>query len=48
LQEETDVSGTISVPIIRTLMKVTEMFPEMSVSSCNQLTPLCAREDFIE
>jgi hypothetical protein len=25
-----------------------EMVPEMSVSSCNQLTRLCAREDFIE
>jgi hypothetical protein len=29
---------------IRTLM----MVPETSVSSCNQLTRLCAREDFIE
>jgi hypothetical protein len=34
LQEETDVSGTISVP-------------ETSVSFWNQLTPLCAQEDFI-
>jgi hypothetical protein len=33
---------------IRTLMMGTEMIPETSVSSCNQLTQLCAREDFIE
>jgi hypothetical protein len=29
---------------IRTLMMGTQMVPEMSVSSCNQLTRLCARE----
>jgi hypothetical protein len=27
---------------------VTEIVPETSVSNCNQLTRLCAREDFIE
>jgi hypothetical protein len=32
----------------RTLIMGTEMVPETSVSSCNQLTPLCALEDFIE
>jgi hypothetical protein len=62
LQEETDVSEIISVPIIRVLMLLdfieyrhirnlmmgTEMVPETSVYSCNQLTRLCAREDFIE
>jgi hypothetical protein len=32
----------------RTLMMGTEMAPETSVSSCNQLTRLIAREDFIE
>jgi hypothetical protein len=26
----------------------TEIVPETSVSTCNQLTRLCAREDFIE
>jgi hypothetical protein len=29
-------------------MMGTEVVPETSVSSCNQLTWLCAREDFIE
>jgi hypothetical protein len=29
-------------------MMGTEMVPETSVSSCNQLMWLCAREDFIE
>jgi hypothetical protein len=33
---------------MRTLMMGAEMVPETSVSSCNQLTRLCAREDFIE
>jgi hypothetical protein len=33
---------------IRNLMMGKEMVAEMSVSSCNQLTRLCAREDFIE
>jgi hypothetical protein len=47
LREETDVSGTISVPIIRVVMWA-EIVPETSVSSFNQLTRLCAREDFIE
>jgi hypothetical protein len=28
-------------------MMGTEIVPETSVSSCNQLTRLCAREDFI-
>jgi hypothetical protein len=67
LQVETDVSGTVSVPIIwvlstahgqeregtlgasshiTTLMMGTEIIPETSVSTCNQLTRLCAREDF--
>jgi hypothetical protein len=76
LQVETDVSGTIFVPIIRidvttltmgteivdvttltmgteivdvtTLMMGTEIVPETSVYTCNQLTRLCAREDFTE
>jgi hypothetical protein len=38
LQQETDVSGTISVPMMGTEI----------ISSCNQLAQLCAREDFIE
>jgi hypothetical protein len=29
-------------------MMGTEVVPETSVSSCNQFTRLCAREDFIE
>jgi hypothetical protein len=29
-------------------MMGTEIVPETSVSSCNQLTRLCAREDFTE
>jgi hypothetical protein len=29
-------------------MMGTEIVPETSVSTCNQLTRLCAREDFIE
>jgi hypothetical protein len=33
---------------ITTLMMGTEIVPETSVSTCNQLTRLCAREDFIE
>jgi hypothetical protein len=48
LQEKTDVMGTISVPTIRVLMMGTDMVPETSDSSCNQLTRLCAQEDFIE
>jgi hypothetical protein len=32
---------------ITTLMMGTEIVPETSVSTCNQLTRLCAREDFI-
>jgi hypothetical protein len=48
LQEETDVSGTISDPIITVMMMGTEMVPETSVSSCNQLARLCGLEDFIE
>jgi hypothetical protein len=31
-----------------TLMMGTDIVPETSVSTCNQLTRLCAREDFIE
>jgi hypothetical protein len=46
LQVETNVSGTISVPIITTLMMGTGC--RWLVSTCNQLTRLCAREDFIE
>jgi hypothetical protein len=42
----TDVSGTISVPIIIALMMGTEMIPETSVIF-NQLRWLIAREDFI-
>jgi hypothetical protein len=42
------VDGMLGVSSrIRTLMMGTEMVPETSVSSCNQLTRLCAREDFI-
>jgi hypothetical protein len=53
LQEEIDVSGTMcphhqGSDDIRTLMMGTEMFQETSISSCNQLTRLCAREDYIE
>jgi hypothetical protein len=33
---------------ITTLMMATEIVPEMPVSTCNQLTRLCAREDFVE
>jgi hypothetical protein len=33
---------------ITTLMMGTEIVPETSVSTCNQLTRLCAREYFIE
>jgi hypothetical protein len=33
---------------ITTLMMGTEIVPETLVSTCNQLTWLCAREDFVE
>jgi hypothetical protein len=33
--------------VITTLMMGTEIVPETLVSTCNQLTRLCAREDFI-
>jgi hypothetical protein len=33
---------------ITTLMMGTEIVPETLVSTCNQLTWLCAQEDFIE
>jgi hypothetical protein len=33
---------------ITTLMMGIEIVPEALVSTCNQLTQLCAREDFIE
>jgi hypothetical protein len=52
LQVETNVLGTISVPIVRVVMSQpmmgTETVPETSVSTCNQLMLLRAREDFIE
>jgi hypothetical protein len=35
-------------PHHKTLMMGTEIVPETSVSSCNQLTRLCARGAFIE
>jgi hypothetical protein len=47
LQEETDILETISVHIIRVLMMGTDMVPETSVSSCNQLMQVCAQEEFI-
>jgi hypothetical protein len=43
------MEGTLRVSShITTLMMGTEIVPETSVSTCNQLTQLCAREDFIE
>jgi hypothetical protein len=49
LQEETDVLGTIC-PHNQgcDVMIGTEIVPETSVYSCNRLTQLCARKDFIE
>jgi hypothetical protein len=45
-----DVTGTPGVQPshITTLIMEIEMVPETSVSSCNRLARLCAREDFIE
>jgi hypothetical protein len=53
LQVETDVSGTVCLhhqgcDVITTLMMGTEIVPETSGSTCNQLTRLCARDDFVE
>jgi hypothetical protein len=43
------IEGTLGVSSqIRTLMMGTEIVPETSVSTCNQLMRLCAQEDFTE
>jgi hypothetical protein len=43
------IEGTLRVSShITTLMMGTEIVPETSVSTCNQVTQLCAQEDFFE